>query len=67
MTLRPQCQSKNGNIWEFNCTRLQALRYFCRMAPDCEILEPRGLRKDMIKFLKTAAKNYEKTEDKSDE
>ena len=60
MTMRPSCQNKDGDIWEFNCTRLQALRYFCRMASDCEILAPAGLRRDMAKFLRSSAKKYEK-------
>lgn len=62
MTMRPPCQGKNGDIWEFHCTRLQALRYFCRMASECEILEPKGLRKDMFKMLRSGAKNHEDQE-----
>lgn len=51
VTMRPRCHKKVGDVWEFYCTKLQAKRYFCRMAADCQILEPLDLREDLIRYL----------------
>ena len=56
MTMRPRCHKKEGDIWEFYCTKMQAKRYFCRMAADCQILEPLDLQADMIRYLEAGIK-----------
>jgi hypothetical protein len=58
-TMRPRCHSREGDVWNFYCSRVQALRYFSRMAEDCEVLSPKRLRRDMIRYLKKSLKNYE--------
>ena len=50
-TMRPRCRKKVGDVWEFYCTKMQAMRYFCRMASHCQIIEPEELRQDMIRYL----------------
>lgn len=59
-TLRPACRKKTGDIWEFNCTQLQAKRYFIRLGADCEILSPESLRQEIAQELESAAKLYKK-------
>lgn len=56
VTMRPRCRKKVGDVWEFYCTKMQARRYFCRMAADCQILEPLDLREDMIRYLEAGLK-----------
>ena len=57
-TMRPPCSKREGDEWEFYCSQRQALWYFSRMARDCEILEPKQLRRDMIRYLKKSLENY---------
>ena len=62
MTMRPRCRKKNGDIWEFYCTKMQAKRYFCRMAADCQIIEPLDLREETIRYLEAGIKKQKETE-----
>lgn len=57
-TLRPICHKKNGDLWEFHCTLLQAERYFVRMGAHCKVEAPEELRQRMAKKFADAAEIY---------
>lgn len=57
-SLRPVGKPIGDGVWEFDCTELQAQRYFLRMGADCEVLEPASLRERLAAELKAAAEKY---------
>ena len=59
--LRPKVRSisEDGMTYTFECTDLQALFYFTRIGPDCEILKPSHLRKRFKSWYKRGSEIYQ--------
>ena len=58
--LRPRCARREGDIYTFECTELQAEYYFTSMGADCEVLEPLSLRSKFADIYLAASKEYNK-------
>lgn len=57
--LRPLYTTKNGSIYEFNCTTRQADNYFFKFGHNVKILEPESLAQDFARRYLSAAQQYE--------